>query len=358
MEKKITIAMPVYNVGLKVKPALLSALNQTYENLEILVIDDKGTDNSMEYVQEVINSHPRGHIVRIIDHVVNKGTGATKNSAIDNTKGEYLYFMDSDDIINLDCIAKLYTKAQKYDAELVAASHAKTDETFQDYDSVSYPNYFSRNKTLKDYTLNERGIYLRFTWNKLYKVSFLRDHNIRCIPYHLCEDLFFSFQVILNCKRFVTMSDITYHYIDNPNSLMGRGYNKRLLTQMNEVIGYNINYIKDQGIYLEDKFVQIDIVNYAITCIKNITNSQLIDEEERISLINDAYQHLKYLCEITNYACKERLYQAFGNLLERGDSQSLNEIYNYNYHIKKRSFANSFRFWLLVNYRKLVYRKK
>lgn len=348
--------MPVYNVGLKVKPALLSALNQTYENLEVLVIDDKGPDNSMEYVQEVINSHPKGGIVRIIDHIVNKGTGATKNSAIDNATGEYLYFMDSDDVINPDCISKLYFKAIKYDAEVVAASHAKTDESMHDYGAVSYPNYFKRNKTLKEYTLNERGIYLRFTWNKLYKLTFLRECNIRCIPHHLCEDLFFSFQVILNCKRFVTMSDITYHYIDNPNSLMGRGYNKRLLTQMNEVIGYNIDYLKGTPAYLTDLYVQIDVINYAITCLNNIVNSKLIDNIDRMSLIDDVRNQLLEFCTLFDYPYKEELTNGLSILHERMDATLINKVYKNNNKTKHYSISNSLAFKIKIFIRKYIYK--
>lgn len=104
MNYKVTLAMPVYNVEKYVERALLSALNQTFDSIEFLIVDDKGTDRSMEIVSEIVSTHPRGKDVRIIDHVVNQGTGATKNSAIREAKGEYLFFMDSDDCLSRDCI--------------------------------------------------------------------------------------------------------------------------------------------------------------------------------------------------------------------------------------------------------------
>lgn len=91
MNYKVTLAMPVYNVEKYVERALLSALNQTFDSIEFLIVDDKGTDRSMEIVSEIVSTHPRGKDVRIIDHVVNQGTGATKNSAIREAKGEYLF---------------------------------------------------------------------------------------------------------------------------------------------------------------------------------------------------------------------------------------------------------------------------
>ena len=92
---KVTLSMPIYNVAPYVERALLSALNQTFESIEFLLVDDRGTDNSMDIVRRIIKDHPRGKDVRIIEHPHNIGLGATRNTAIDNAQGEYLFFMDS-----------------------------------------------------------------------------------------------------------------------------------------------------------------------------------------------------------------------------------------------------------------------
>ena len=70
MNYKVTLAMPVYNVEKYVERALLSALNQTFDSIEFLIVDDKGTDRSIEIVSEIVSTHPRGKDVRIIEHVV------------------------------------------------------------------------------------------------------------------------------------------------------------------------------------------------------------------------------------------------------------------------------------------------
>jgi glycosyltransferase involved in cell wall biosynthesis len=93
---KITLAMPVYNVEKHIEQALLSAFNQTYDNIEFLIVDDRGADNSMKIVNDIILEHSRGKDVRIIAHPQNIGTGATKNTAIKNATGKYIFFMDSD----------------------------------------------------------------------------------------------------------------------------------------------------------------------------------------------------------------------------------------------------------------------
>jgi glycosyltransferase involved in cell wall biosynthesis len=96
--------MPIYNVEQYIERALLSALNQTYQNLEILIVDDLGHDNSMDIVYQLKSTHPRGNCIRIITHKKNLGLGGTRNTAIESAQGKYLYFMDSDDAIAL----KLY----------------------------------------------------------------------------------------------------------------------------------------------------------------------------------------------------------------------------------------------------------
>ncbi|MDR3129792.1 MAG: glycosyltransferase [Tannerellaceae bacterium] len=122
MKQLVTLSMPVYNVAPYIEKALLSALNQTYEEIEFIVVDDKGTDNSMEIVRNIIAGHPRGKAVRIIDHPMNIGLGAGRNTAIDNARGDYLFFMDSDDEITQDCIQKLYDEMKRSNVDFVQGS--------------------------------------------------------------------------------------------------------------------------------------------------------------------------------------------------------------------------------------------
>jgi len=186
----VTLAMPVYNVSKYVERALLSALSQTYSNIEFLIIDDRGTDNSMEIVNDIISRHPRGKDVRIVTHPVNIGSGATRNSAIEQAKGKFLFFLDSDDKITPDCIQKLHEKMVETNVDIVCGSYSRIegDES----------SYFT-------------GFHIPL-WNKLYKLSFLRNNNLKCIPSHLMEDVFFYVQVLVNTHSYIVIPDITYYY--------------------------------------------------------------------------------------------------------------------------------------------------
>ena len=128
----VTIGIPVYNVEPYIEKCLLSVLNQTYQNLEILVVDDLGTDNSMEIVNEIQQSHPLGNCINIIRHPENRGLGEARNTAIENAKGQYLCFVDSDDYIEPKTIEILLKEAEDNDTDAVFASSRKivygTDE--------------------------------------------------------------------------------------------------------------------------------------------------------------------------------------------------------------------------------------
>ena len=80
--------MPIYNVEKYIERALLSALNQTYQDLEILIVDDLGHDNSMNIVHQLKSTHPRGNCIRIITHKKNLGLGGTRSTAIESAQGK------------------------------------------------------------------------------------------------------------------------------------------------------------------------------------------------------------------------------------------------------------------------------
>lgn len=213
--KTVTLAMPVYNVAKFVEASLLSALNQTYQDIEFLIVDDKSTDNSMDIVRAVVNAHPRRNHVRIIDHVVNKGLGDTRNTSIDNASGEYIYFMDSDDVIEPDCIERLVKYMQETPVDFIAASRER--KTFDGkliakdiYSPVTVEDNGELTVAKLRYVDNVR--ILGEVWNKLYSLDFLRRNHVGCIPGVHVEDVSFSYQVNLAARSCRLVPDVTYTY--------------------------------------------------------------------------------------------------------------------------------------------------
>ncbi|MDR1633322.1 MAG: glycosyltransferase [Dysgonamonadaceae bacterium] len=216
----VTLAIPVYNAEKYIERALLSALDQTYPNMEYLIVDDRGNDNSVKIISEIMSTHPRGKNVRIIEHSQNLGIGAGRNTAIEKAKGKYLCYMDNDDELTLDCVQKLYDEMIKTDADVVGGSYKIVSENTTLSEMQEEIKLTGNEKIIGSYF---NGIFNFPTWNKLYKLDFLRKNNI-CSIHRTIDDVYFSFLVALNAQSFSRIKDITYlHHTRNDSASGGTG---------------------------------------------------------------------------------------------------------------------------------------
>jgi len=283
----ITIGMPIYNVEKYVEKALLSALNQTYSNIEYILVDDKGTDNSMSIIRNILSNHPRGKDIRIIEHPKNIGLGAARNTALDAAKGKYIFFMDSDDEISPDCIEKLYMKMQEEDVDFVIGSYKRilrTGETLTD--CINNSPCIHGNLEVAWQFFEKRNQFISIcTWNKLYKTSFLRDNQIYCIPSHLNEDNIFSFQLFLNASSCSFIPDITYFYYDTPNSLENqyrwKNTSFRICLQFTEIISFEWNYAQKYRCERIYESLLSYIIFYIFYLSDRIRGSKVISSKEK-----------------------------------------------------------------------------
>lgn len=215
----ITIGIPVYNVAAYIEQCLLSALDQTYDNLEILIIDDKGTDHSIDIVQNMMSTHPRGASIRIISNSSNKGVGESRDIALMNAKGEYFYFLDSDDYIAENTIQILYEALVKADVDMSVGSYVNVYSTHSQVTQYD-PVLFSGQDAFQRYFFSPPP-FLDVVWNKLYKISRLRECGVSFYSCRAYEDTVFTFQLFGAVRSLVLCSDITYYYRrTNQSSLM------------------------------------------------------------------------------------------------------------------------------------------
>ena len=138
MGRKVTIGIPVFNVEKYIRNSLISALNQTYANIDYLIVDDRGQDNSMSIVRELMTKHPRGGAIRIIEHERNLGIAAVRNTIIDHAHGCFLFFLDSDDVISSDCIASHVYYIEKYQCDFTCSS---SEYVFQNGKKTAFRKY-------------------------------------------------------------------------------------------------------------------------------------------------------------------------------------------------------------------------
>lgn len=286
---KVTLSMPIYNVAAYVECALLSALNQTFESIEFLLVDDRGTDNSMNIVRRIIKEHPRGKDVRIIEHPHNIGVGAARNTAIDNAQGEYLFFMDSDDEITPDCIQVLYDKMMEEKVDMVVGSYIRVSKEKKPLAEKIYKDVVLRGS--KKIQINQYNVKNRFEnaiyfplWNKMYNLSVLKELNIRCIPNQLNEDIMFttSCVLILNSCAFVSKPTYMYYEIENSSTdNLKKNFSKKYADQFVEIINFHkkcLKRIKNESIYYDYYRWSLE---YMIVYIKHYINGDFSNEEKK-----------------------------------------------------------------------------
>ncbi len=230
----VTIGIPVYNVEPYIEKCLLSVLHQTYQHLEILVVDDLGTDGSMQIVERLQQTQPNGSLIKIIRHEHNKGLGEARNTAIDAATGPYLCFVDSDDYIEPNTIELLLAEAEQYDTDVVMASSRKivygTNEeqpTFVYHEKVvlTEPEAFAH------YLCQDLRWHIGINaWNNLFKTDFLRQHHLR-FDARKDEDALFLSDFYSEVQRAVLLPDITYNYVLRPGSIMGNEARNQIPTR-------------------------------------------------------------------------------------------------------------------------------
>jgi hypothetical protein len=148
--------------------------------------------------------------------------------------------MDSDDEITPDCIQKLYDEMKRSNVDLVIGSMTTSVS-----DTVSaHPENEIIVERKQEQMVNIFSIV--YTWNKLYKISFLRDNNIRCVPYHTVEDPYFIFQVAVKAKSYSIIPDITYLYHWRSDSNSGGVWSEKLFKQFPQIFSDQLEVLRNE----------------------------------------------------------------------------------------------------------------
>lgn len=212
---KISVIVPAYNVEKYIERAVDSILAQSYSNYEIIIVEDCSTDNTYH----ILSKYKSYRSINIIRHQENKGLGPARNTGLENAKGDYIFFIDSDDWIEADTLEKLYEIAKKENAEIVACGAKRVFE-----DGTSNVFYSKSIRTIggtaalemmPDYTIAD------VAWNKLYKRELIERHNLR-FPAIFHEDLNFAIEVIYHCNFYISIPDQLYNYYQSDQSITRR----------------------------------------------------------------------------------------------------------------------------------------
>lgn len=212
----ISVVVPVYNVEKYVAECVDSIVNQTYKDLEIILVDDGSTDNSGAICDELAGKDER---IKVI-HKTNGGLSDARNAGIDIAKGEYISFIDSDDYIHPQMLELLLHTSLKIDSDISVCLFASVGETekrsFQTIDdnTISVSTY-SENRLSEIYNNNLITV---VAWNKLYKKSLF--NSIRYAYGKIHEDEFIIHELLFAASKVAYIDTELYFYRTRSNSIM------------------------------------------------------------------------------------------------------------------------------------------
>jgi len=218
----VSIIVPVYNSEKYLHRCLKSIINQTYQNIEILLIDDGSTDNSGKICDDYAWNDKR---IKVI-HTENNGPAAARNKGIDNSKGEFIFFLDSDDFIENNAIKLLIENYQRTKADIIIGDFLKIKD-----DNISDSGHnavFSSSKLLSEQDIIDYvRCYLKkpnrfplfvYSWGRLFKSSIIKNNNI-LFPTDLrtFEDVAFNFDYLKYTNKLFFVKEVLYNLLIHDN---------------------------------------------------------------------------------------------------------------------------------------------
>lgn len=221
MDKRelISVIIPIYNVEKYLGQCIESILNQTYVNIEIILIDDGSTDGSSELCDNYAKRDKR--ITAI--HQKNQGISSVRNRGIRESRGEYIFWVDSDDYVSETVIEELWKNLKETDADMSICEYTQGNDRH-----FSFSRLESEDKEIWDFRKGLEQIYrsshwsfvMAASWGKLIKKSLYK--GLWYPDGKIFEDIYMSHKIISRCKKIVYSNHILYYYYQWTESILGK----------------------------------------------------------------------------------------------------------------------------------------
>lgn len=306
MKEMVSVVIPVHNSEKYITKCLDSVLKQKYQNFEIIIILDNCTDNTEKIVNRYVLKNK--NISKIISNC--KSAGLSRNIGLENVKGKYICFLDSDDYIDENYILKLLETIKKENADVVFCGYNKfNDENIEEYSKCKYAIFEEKNiknnflKNCFRYKSNE-DLGTTSVWAAIYKMDNINKNKILFLDENkiLSEDTLFNLEYLMTAQKVVFLNDNLYYY------------NKGNNTSITQLL--NTNRLKNIDAWY-NKCIQIIKNNKC--CIKNLNISYLlylIDYIKQEAIKVESYKEFKDDINNIRTDTLEKVIKHYGNVKE------------------------------------------
>lgn len=220
MNPKVSIITPVYKVEQYIADCVNSVIEQTYNHIEFVLVDDCGGDQSIHIAEQLLNSHTQdGFSFQIIKHKFNQGVSAARNHAMQAATGDYIFCLDSDDRLLPTSIATLVEKAMQTEADIVMCCHCSEGDAMNRGGMMCAP-IDEINGTTEILNALANHWFNVAPWCKLIKRNMIINHQIYFYEGIINEDNPWTFKLCLTAQKIAFVHKALYFYRYNENSIM------------------------------------------------------------------------------------------------------------------------------------------
>lgn len=238
----ISVVVPIYNVEKYLEKCIKSIVDQTYANLEIILVDDGSTDSSGRICDKYAESDERVHVL----HQKNGGRSAARNAGMDRASGDYLMFVDGDDWIDDNCLEEVYNFVETETEMVVFRERRIYADKVEDDGTDEYMNFLG-NEPLEFYVNGCKDFQIyNSVCGKLYRKSLIRDIRFEEGRYY--EDIMFTTRVYTACRNCIYLDRAYYNYnIATDSSITYMGVNELTFRDEIPIFYEKENFLRDIG---------------------------------------------------------------------------------------------------------------
>lgn len=274
MKKLISVIVPVYNVENCLKKCVLSILNNTYKKIEVILVDDGSTDRSPDICDEFMNNDNR----IIVIHKKNGGLSSARNTGLNVHKGEYVFFVDSDDWIEHNTFEVLLENAEKSKSDIVECGYIKEFSNGKKQFFEPKVMLLENKENIAQELLLQKSLVVN-VWNKLYTSKVIG--NVRFQEGKNNEDNLFMIDLLNNIKKISILSTMYYHYVIRSNSIT---QSKTSIKKVEDWY-FALNYMKN---YIDGKYITLKNISLYCYCKGLFFILLLFDQKEPSPLFFDS----------------------------------------------------------------------
>lgn len=274
---KVSVIVPVYNVDKYLDKCIVSLINQTLDEIEIIIVNDGSTDSSKQIAMSYKEKYPN-KIVYLEKQ--NGGLSDARNYGIPYATGEYIAFLDSDDYVELDMYEKMYNIAQKENSDMVECDFIWE---YPDKTKIDVGTIYNGKKEM---IVNARVV----AWNKLIKKSILDEAKIEYPKGLRYEDVEFFYKMVPFYNKVSFVKEPLVHYIQRSNSISNsqNERTKEIFTVLNNVI----EYYKENSLYEEYKTELEYTYARLLLCSSLFRMVKISDKKVRNELLKQTWDNL------------------------------------------------------------------